>query len=71
MGLCELFTDRLWLISIPNDQCGVLTCPRKCKRLVVYGSLTLIGAASTYHVEESEEVAGAKLMREQEADWDW
>jgi hypothetical protein len=49
----------------------VLTDHRKCKRLVVYGSLTLIGQTSTYHVEDSEEVAGAKLMRDQEADWDW
>ncbi|KFH49092.1 hypothetical protein ACRE_001290 [Hapsidospora chrysogenum ATCC 11550] len=43
----------------------------RCRRLVVYGSLTLIGPSSTYTVDESEEVAGAKLRREQEADWDW
>ncbi|KAL6692565.1 hypothetical protein J3F84DRAFT_351493 [Trichoderma pleuroticola] len=39
-------------------------------RLVLYGSLTLIGPDSTYLVEESEEIAGAKLMRDTEADWD-
>lgn len=38
---------------------------------MVYGSLTLIGPSSTYVVEESEEVAGAKLMREQEPDWEF
>ncbi|KKP02155.1 hypothetical protein THAR02_05741 [Trichoderma harzianum] len=42
----------------------------KCRRLVLYGSLTLIGPDSTYLVEESEEIAGAKLMRDTEADWD-
>ncbi|VUC21877.1 unnamed protein product [Clonostachys rosea] len=42
-----------------------------CKRLVLYGSLTLIGPGSSYHVENSEEVAGAILKRDQEADWDW
>lgn len=44
---------------------------RRCRRLVVYGSLTLIGPDSSYSVEQSEEIAGARLMREQEADWDW
>ena len=44
---------------------------RKCRRLVVYGSLTLIGPDSSYLVEEYEEVAGARLVREQEPDWDW
>ncbi|KAI9166686.1 hypothetical protein HJFPF1_02800 [Paramyrothecium foliicola] len=43
----------------------------KCRRLVLYGSLTLIGPDSNYLVEEYEEVAGAKLVREQEPDWDW
>ncbi|KAF4121190.1 hypothetical protein GMORB2_2152, partial [Geosmithia morbida] len=43
----------------------------KCRRLLVYGSLTLIGAESSYTVEESEEIMGAKLRRDQEADWDW
>ena len=43
----------------------------KCRRLVVYGSLTLIGPDSSYLVEEYEEVAGARLVREQEPDWDW
>jgi hypothetical protein len=44
---------------------------RKCRNLVVYGSLSLIGPKSTYVVEESEEVAGPKLVREQEPDWDF
>lgn len=33
--------------------------------------MTLVGPESSYTVDESEEVAGAKLMRDQEADWDW
>ncbi|KAF5546258.1 polymer-forming cytoskeletal domain-containing protein [Fusarium napiforme] len=44
---------------------------RKCRRLVVYGTLTLIGSDSSYYVTESEEVAGAVMMRETEPDWDW
>jgi hypothetical protein len=44
---------------------------RKCKKLLVFGSLTLIGSESSYTVEETEEVAGAKMQREQEADWDY
>ncbi|KAH7328564.1 hypothetical protein B0I35DRAFT_417748 [Stachybotrys elegans] len=43
----------------------------KCRRLIVYGSLTLIGPESSYVVEESEEITGPKLMREEEPDWDW
>ncbi|KAH8176400.1 hypothetical protein LIA77_04818 [Sarocladium implicatum] len=42
-----------------------------CQRLIVYGSLTLVGRDSSYSVSEHEEIAGARLMREQEADWDW
>lgn len=53
------------------DNEATLTSCRRCKRLVVYGSLTLIGPESSYTVDETEEVAGAVLMREQEADWDW
>jgi len=37
----------------------------------VFGSLTLIGPESSYSVEEKEDVAGAKMQREQEADWDY
>ncbi|KAJ4167071.1 hypothetical protein NW765_009000 [Fusarium oxysporum] len=43
----------------------------KCRRLIVYGTLTLIGSDSSYYVEESEQVAGAVMMRETEPDWDW
>lgn len=42
-----------------------------CRRLTVYGSLTLIGSDSSYEVEEYEQIVGAKLLREREADWDW
>ncbi|RKK87966.1 hypothetical protein BFJ68_g16982 [Fusarium oxysporum] len=48
-----------------------LTRDRKCRRLIVYGTLTLIGSDSSYYVEESEQVAGAVMMRETEPDWDW
>ncbi|KAM0562144.1 hypothetical protein ACHAPJ_002588 [Fusarium lateritium] len=40
-------------------------------RLVVYGNLTLIGGDSSYYVEESEQVAGAVMVRDTEPDWDW
>ncbi|SPJ81855.1 uncharacterized protein FTOL_09260 [Fusarium torulosum] len=42
----------------------------KCRRLVVYGTLTLIGSESTYYAEESEQIGGAVMMREAEPDWD-
>ncbi|KAF5027243.1 hypothetical protein F66182_659 [Fusarium sp. NRRL 66182] len=40
-------------------------------RLVAYGNLTLIGSESSYYVEESEQIAGAVMMRETELDWDY
>lgn len=43
----------------------------KCRRLVVYGNLTLIGPESGYFVEQPAEIAGATMMRETEPDWDW
>lgn len=65
----------LWVLVYERAQicvhCAYCENCRKCRRLVLYGSLTLIGPDSTYLVEETEEIAGAKLMREQEADWDW
>ncbi|CZR48814.1 uncharacterized protein FPRO_03865 [Fusarium proliferatum ET1] len=48
-----------------------LTGHLKCRRLVVYGTLTLIGSDSSYYIEESEQVAGAVRMAEAEPDWDW
>ena len=48
-----------------------LTKLSKCRRLVVYGNLTLIGGDSSYYVEESEQVAGAVMVRDTEPDWDW
>ena len=54
--------------TIPESD--IITCARNCKKMVVYGSLSLIGPASTYAVEEHEEVAGPKLLRAQEPDWD-
>ncbi|KAF7551509.1 hypothetical protein G7046_g7707 [Stylonectria norvegica] len=41
----------------------------KCRHLVCYGSLTLIGPESTYYAE-SEQISGVKVRREQEPDWD-
>ncbi|KAF7543992.1 hypothetical protein G7Z17_g10311 [Cylindrodendrum hubeiense] len=42
-------------------------------RLVVYGSLTLIGPEdqSWYYAEEPVQIAGPVIRRDQEADWDW
>lgn len=44
---------------------------RRCRRLVVYGSVTLIGSDSWYSAEEPEQIAGPVVRREHEADWDW
>ncbi|KAH6950809.1 hypothetical protein DER45DRAFT_599364 [Fusarium avenaceum] len=43
----------------------------KCRRLIVYGSLTLIGSESAYYVEESEQIGGDVMMKEVETEWDW
>lgn len=43
----------------------------RCRRLVVYGSVTLIGSDSWYSAEEPEQIAGPVVRREHEADWDW
>jgi hypothetical protein len=42
---------------------------RKCQKLILYASLTLIGQDSGYYVEESEQVWGSKIVRDTETDW--
>ncbi|KAF1731878.1 hypothetical protein CRV24_008068 [Beauveria bassiana] len=41
-----------------------------CRRLVVYGSLILIGPNSTYEVAGYEMITGSRTRRDHEPDWD-
>ncbi|EGR50650.1 uncharacterized protein TRIREDRAFT_57592 [Trichoderma reesei QM6a] len=42
-----------------------------CRRLIVYGALTLIGPHSSCFASESTELLGPYLTRDSEADWDF
>lgn len=42
---------------------------RKCKKMILYGSLTLIGENSGYQVEGEEKIWGAIISREEDVDW--
>lgn len=48
-----------------------LTRSRRCRRLVAYGNITLIGSDSSYYAEEAEQVAGTVMIREAEPDWEY
>jgi hypothetical protein len=48
-----------------------LTSSRRCRSLVAYGNVTLIGSESSYYVEQTEQVAGRVMMREAEPDWEY
>ncbi|GJC95167.1 hypothetical protein ColKHC_03993 [Colletotrichum higginsianum] len=41
----------------------------KCKKMTLYGSLTIAGPSSGYHVEEEEKIWGAIIRREEGVGW--
>lgn len=42
---------------------------RRCKKMTLYGTLTIIGENSGYQAEEEEKIWGAIISREEEARW--
>ncbi|KAJ0325899.1 hypothetical protein Brms1b_000113 [Colletotrichum noveboracense] len=64
-------TDAPFLFSWSTTVIVMLTVPRcrKCKKMTLYGTLTIIGDNSGYQAEEEEKIWGAIISREEEARW--